>query len=150
MAGKTGNDPGRRRGPVRRKVDDGSAPEEKGPKFGSGFEFVNEEPAEGSAAATAEPGAAESSAFGGLDGSEEDPFAALSALIPDSDAGEEAAMDSLQASLDSAMESINAELIKQDMPRDLRFDILQRIAKEQLRVLNEQNAEHRFKKLTSN
>ena len=89
--------------------DDGSAPEEKGPKFGSGFEFVNEEPAEGSAAAAAEPGAAESSAFGGLDGSEEDPFAALSALIPDSDAGEEAAMDSLQASLDSAMESINAE-----------------------------------------
>ena len=89
--------------------DDGSVPEEKGPKFGSGFEFVNEEPAGGPATATAEPGAAESTAFGGLDGSEDDPFAALSALIPDSDAGEEAAMDSLQASLDSAMESINAE-----------------------------------------
>lgn len=50
----------------------------------------------------------------------------------------------------SNLESINAELIKQAMPRDLRFDILQRIAKEQLRVLDEQNAEHRFKKLTSN
>ena len=50
----------------------------------------------------------------------------------------------------SNLESINAELIKQDMPRNLRFDILQRIAKEQLRVLDEQNAEHRFKKLTSN
>lgn len=50
----------------------------------------------------------------------------------------------------SNLESINAELIKQNMPRDLRFDILQRIAKEQLRVLDEQNADHRFKKLTSN
>ena len=87
-------------------------PEEKGPKFGSGFEFVNEEPA--AATATPEPESAtpETTAFESLAAeasNADDPFAALSALIPDSDAGDEAAMDSLQASLDSAMESINAE-----------------------------------------
>lgn len=50
----------------------------------------------------------------------------------------------------SNMESLNSELIKQNLPRDARFEILQRMAKEQLKVLNKQNAEHRFKKLTSN
>ena len=87
--------------------EDAGQPEEKGPKFGSGFEFVNEE-------STADTGAAapETTAFETLAAeasNADDPFAALSALIPDSDAGDEAAMDSLQASLDSAMESISAE-----------------------------------------
>ena len=50
----------------------------------------------------------------------------------------------------SNMESLNSELIKQKMPRRVRYDILHRMAEEQLKVLNEQNAEHRFKKLTSN
>jgi len=49
----------------------------------------------------------------------------------------------------SNMESLNSELIKQNMPRDLRFEVLQRIAKEQLLVLNTQNAEHQFKKLAN-
>lgn len=89
---------------LEKSPEDGASTEDKGPKFGSGFEFVNQEPAETSAGA-----GTESAAFGSQEGSEDDPFAALSALIPDSDAGEEAAMDSLQASLDSAMESINAE-----------------------------------------
>lgn len=48
----------------------------------------------------------------------------------------------------SNLESLNSELIKQGMSRDLRFELLQHIAKEQLQVLNEQNAEFRFKKLT--
>jgi tetratricopeptide (TPR) repeat protein len=94
---------------LEKSPDDGASAEDKGPKFGSGFEFVNQEPAEGTASASAETGMAEPAALGSQEGSEDDPFAALSALIPDSDAGEEAAMDSLQASLDSAMESINAE-----------------------------------------
>ena len=92
--------------------EDTNVVEEKGPKFGSGFEFVNEESNSGAEAPSASFGSAEeseSSAFSALGGSEDDPFAALSALIPDADAGEEAAMDSLQASLDSAMDSINAE-----------------------------------------
>lgn len=50
----------------------------------------------------------------------------------------------------SNMESLNSELIKQNMSRNVRFDILQRMAKEQLKVLNEQNAEYRFKKLSGN
>lgn len=50
----------------------------------------------------------------------------------------------------SNMESLNSELIKQKMPRRVRYDVLHRMAEEQLKVLNEQNAEHRFKKLTSN
>ena len=50
----------------------------------------------------------------------------------------------------SNMESLNSELIKQNMSRDFRFEVLQRVAKEQLHVLNEQNAEHRFKKLSGN
>jgi len=36
------------------------------------------------------------------------------------------------------------------MPRDVRYEILHRMAEEQLKVLNNQNAEYRFKKLTSN
>ena len=94
---------------LEKSPEEGSPAEEKGPKFGSGFEYVNQEPAEDGAVPSADAGAPEETAFAGLDSSEDDPFAALSALIPDSDAGEEAAMDSLQASLDSAMESINAE-----------------------------------------
>ena len=88
--------------------DDAGQPEEKGPKFGSGFEYVNEE----SPATATEPSAPETTAFESLAaeaGNADDPFAALSALIPDADAGDEAAMDSLQASLDSAMESIGAD-----------------------------------------
>ena len=88
--------------------DDAGQPEEKGPKFGSGFEYVNEE----SPATATEPSAPETTAFESLaaEASDaDDPFAALSALIPDSDGGDEAAMDSLQASLDSAMESIGAD-----------------------------------------
>lgn len=84
-----------------------AAPEEKGPKFGSGFEYVNQEPAE--SVAEESSSAPETTAFESLASESDDPFAALSALIPDSDAGDEAAMDSLQASLDSAMESISAE-----------------------------------------
>ena len=49
----------------------------------------------------------------------------------------------------SNMESLNSELIKQGMPRDVRYDVLHHMAEEQLKVLNEQNAEYRFKKLTS-
>ena len=49
----------------------------------------------------------------------------------------------------SNMESLNSELIKQRMPRDVRYEVLHRMAEEQLKVLNEQNAEYRFKKLTS-
>uniref|UniRef100_A0AB33JFY9 KilA-N domain-containing protein n=1 Tax=Prevotella sp. GTC17260 TaxID=3236796 RepID=A0AB33JFY9_9BACT len=49
----------------------------------------------------------------------------------------------------SNIESINSELIKQDISRDKRLNILHRIAKEQLRVLNEQNAENKFRKLSN-
>ena len=49
----------------------------------------------------------------------------------------------------SNMESLNSELIKQGMPRDVRYEVLHRMAEEQLKVLNDQNAEYRFKKLTS-
>ena len=95
--------------------EESGVPEEKGPKFGSGFEYLNEEPAASDAGTAAdvatEDGSStpETNAFEALAGDADDPFAALSALIPDSDAGDEAAMDSLQASLDSAMESISAE-----------------------------------------
>ena len=100
--------------PFLEKSPESMAPaEEKGPKFGSGFEFVNEAPVEtasdaGSTSAESAPAAPETTAFESL-GDADDPFAALSALMPDSDAGDEAAMDNLQASLDSAMESIGAE-----------------------------------------
>ena len=49
----------------------------------------------------------------------------------------------------SNMESLNSELIKQGMSRDVRYEVLHRMAEEQLKVLNDQNAEYRFKKLTS-
>ena len=49
----------------------------------------------------------------------------------------------------SNMESLNSELIKQSIPREVRYDVLHRIAEEQLKILNEQNAEYRFKKLTN-
>ena len=49
----------------------------------------------------------------------------------------------------SNMKSPNSELIKQGMPRDVRYEVLHRMAEEQLKVLNDQNAEFRFKKLTS-
>ena len=49
----------------------------------------------------------------------------------------------------SNMESLNSELIKQGMSREVRYDVLHRMAEEQLKVLNEQNAEFRFKRLTS-
>ena len=49
----------------------------------------------------------------------------------------------------SNMESLNSELIKQEVPRDVRYEVLHRMAEEQLKVLNDQNAEYRFKKLTS-
>ena len=100
--------------PFLEKSPENMAPaEEKGPKFGSGFEFVNEAPVEtasdaGSTSAKSAPAAPETTAFESH-GDADDPFAALSALMPDSDAGDEAAMDNLQASLDSAMESIGAE-----------------------------------------
>ena len=100
--------------PFLEKSPESMAPaEEKGPKFGSGFEFVNEAPVEtasdaGFTSAESAPAAPETTAFESLRDAD-DPFAALSALMPDSDAGDEAAMDNLQASLDSAMESIGAE-----------------------------------------
>ena len=49
----------------------------------------------------------------------------------------------------SNMESLNSELIKQGMARELRYDVLHRMAEEQLKVLNKQNTEHRFRKLTN-
>jgi len=98
--------------PFLEKSPESASPvEEKGPKFGSGFEFVNQEPA-GETPDSADSAAPETTAFESLAAeasNADDPFAALSALIPDSDGGDEAAMDSLQASLDSAMETINAE-----------------------------------------
>ena len=48
----------------------------------------------------------------------------------------------------SNLESINSELIKQGMLRDKRLNILHRMAKDQLRILNEQNIENRFRKLS--
>lgn len=50
----------------------------------------------------------------------------------------------------SNMESYNSELIKRGLPREKRFSILHRMAKEQLTVLNKDNAEYRFRKLVSN
>lgn len=49
----------------------------------------------------------------------------------------------------SNMEPLNSELIKQGMPLNVRYEVLHRVAEEQLKVLNDQNAEYRFKKLTS-
>lgn len=49
----------------------------------------------------------------------------------------------------SNMESYNSEMIKSGIPRDVRFSVLHRMAKEQLQLLNRNNAEHRFRKLSS-
>lgn len=50
----------------------------------------------------------------------------------------------------SNLESINSELIKQNIPREKRFAILHRIAKDQLKILSRTHAEHDFKKLMGN
>lgn len=47
----------------------------------------------------------------------------------------------------SNMESYNAELIKQGAPRPLRYNILHKMAVEQLALLDKCNAEHKFRKL---
>ena len=47
----------------------------------------------------------------------------------------------------SNMESYNAELIKQGAGRPLRFQLLQKMGKEQLDTLDKCNAEHKFRKL---
>jgi len=49
----------------------------------------------------------------------------------------------------SNIESLNSELIKQDLSRKQRFHILHRVAKEQLKILNEQNVENKFRKLSN-
>lgn len=49
----------------------------------------------------------------------------------------------------SNMESYNSELIKNNIPRDIRFNALHRMAKEQLRALDKSHAEQRFRKLSS-
>ncbi len=49
----------------------------------------------------------------------------------------------------SNMESLNSELIKQGVLRDVRYEILHGMARDQLKVLNDQNADDRFRKLTS-
>ena len=48
----------------------------------------------------------------------------------------------------SNMESYNSEMIKNNIPRDVRFDTLQRMAKEQLAHLDKNNAEQKFKRLS--
>lgn len=48
----------------------------------------------------------------------------------------------------SNMESYNSELIKNGIPRDVRFNVLHRMAKEQLQALDRNNAEHRFRKIS--
>lgn len=50
----------------------------------------------------------------------------------------------------SNMESYNAELIKQGVSRQDRFTILKKMAEEQVRLLDKQNTEHRFKKMLGN
>lgn len=49
----------------------------------------------------------------------------------------------------SNMESYNSEIIKDGIPRDVRFNVLHRMAKEQLQSLNKSNAEYRFRKICS-
>lgn len=49
----------------------------------------------------------------------------------------------------SNMESYNSEMIKNGIPRDVRFNVLHRMAKEQLQSLNKNNAEYRFRKLSN-
>ena len=47
----------------------------------------------------------------------------------------------------SNLESINSELIKGNIPREQRFPILHRIAKDQISILSESHAELNFRKL---
>lgn len=47
----------------------------------------------------------------------------------------------------SNLESINSELIKGNIPREQRFSILHRIAKDQISILSESHAELNFRKL---
>ena len=47
----------------------------------------------------------------------------------------------------SNMESTNSEMIKQGVPRKQRFEILHKMAKEQLKVLDTNNIEQRFRKI---
>ena len=47
----------------------------------------------------------------------------------------------------SNMESANSEMIKQGVPRKQRFEILHKMAKEQLKVLDTNNTEQRFRKI---
>ena len=49
----------------------------------------------------------------------------------------------------SNMESCNSEMIKADVPRERRFGILHRMAKEQLAALDRSHAEYRFRKIIS-
>ena len=49
----------------------------------------------------------------------------------------------------SNMESYNSEMIKNHIPRDVRFSVLHRMAKEQLKTLNDRHVEHRFRKISS-
>ena len=49
----------------------------------------------------------------------------------------------------SNMESFNAEMIKNNIDRETRFNLLHRMAKEQMQALNKYNVENRFKKLSS-
>lgn len=50
----------------------------------------------------------------------------------------------------SNMESYNSEMIKNGIPRDVRFTVLHRMAKEQLGLLNSNNAEQKFRKIEPN
>lgn len=47
----------------------------------------------------------------------------------------------------SNLESINSELIKQNIPRDRRFSMLHRVAKDQISILSKNNADHNFRKI---
>ena len=47
----------------------------------------------------------------------------------------------------SNMESANSEMIKQGVSRKQRFEILHKMAKEQLKVLDTNNIEQRFRKI---
>ena len=49
----------------------------------------------------------------------------------------------------SNMESYNSEMIKNGVPRDIRFSVLHKMAKEQLKTLDKNNAEQQFRKLSS-
>ena len=50
----------------------------------------------------------------------------------------------------SNMEAMNSEMIEQGIDRMQRFNLLHRMAKEQLSALDKSNAEQRFRKLIYN